>query len=154
MVKVTGSIEVGRSVEETFDYAADWRNEAQWNELAIGVEKASPGPIGVGTRFIGTYKQYGTLETTITEYSRPARHVIRTEGKVMTMVLTATFTPAPGGAVMHKTIEVRMKGAMKLLTPVMGRLLQRQLDTLNAGFKRAIEQPAGQLASRDAAGLA
>ena len=31
MVKVTGSIQVERSVEETFDYAADWRNEAQWN---------------------------------------------------------------------------------------------------------------------------
>lgn len=64
----------------------------------------------------------------------------------MRMVVTKTFTPVPGGATMRTLIEMEFKGVKKLAGPLLGGVVQRQLDTLNAAFKRAIEGPQGESA--------
>lgn len=46
MRKVTGQIEIERSVGEVFDFVADERNEPHYNEEMLSCEKVTPGAIG------------------------------------------------------------------------------------------------------------
>ena len=48
-VRIEGQIDIGRPVEEVFDFAADERNEPRYNPKIHQVEKVTEGPIGVGT---------------------------------------------------------------------------------------------------------
>lgn len=50
-VTVENAIEICRSPEDVFDYLTDITKEAGWNLRTRRVEKLTPGPIGLGTRF-------------------------------------------------------------------------------------------------------
>jgi hypothetical protein len=50
-VTVENAIEICRSPEDVFDYLTDITKEVEWNPRTRRVEKLTPGPIGLGTRF-------------------------------------------------------------------------------------------------------
>jgi len=50
-VTVENAIEIWRSPDDVFDYMADITKEAEWDPRTRRVEKLTPGPIGLGTRF-------------------------------------------------------------------------------------------------------
>lgn len=54
MAAIVGSITIARPVEGVFDFVADERNEPVYNPQMRSVEKATPGPIGVGTLWRAT----------------------------------------------------------------------------------------------------
>src|SRR5438067_13190875 len=55
MIEARGSTDIARTIGEVFDYVVDARNEPKWLPGAKGVEKTTPGDVGLGTRFEGTY---------------------------------------------------------------------------------------------------
>ena len=50
-VTVENAIEICRSPGDVFDYLTGITKEAEWNPRTRRVEKLTPGPIGLGTRF-------------------------------------------------------------------------------------------------------
>jgi hypothetical protein len=50
-VPVQNEIEIARSPETVFDYLTDITREVEWNPRTKRVEKLTPGPVGVGSRF-------------------------------------------------------------------------------------------------------
>ena len=50
-VTVENAIEICRSPEDVFDYPTGITTEVEWNPRTRRVEKLTPGPIGLGTRF-------------------------------------------------------------------------------------------------------
>ena len=58
------SIVVARPIREVFEYATDPRNDPAWHTTVVSVRQLSPGPIGAGTVFAGTYDSHRrSLET-------------------------------------------------------------------------------------------
>ena len=51
MIQFTTSIDINRPVAEVFDFLADFEHMPTWNYFVRHVEKMTPGPIRVGTRF-------------------------------------------------------------------------------------------------------
>lgn len=135
MARIEGEIIIGRSVEVVFDYVADQRNEPQYNSRMVRAEKITEGPVGRGTKFNSAVMSQGhpaEMIIELTGYERPVRLAQVTIMAQADMSGTLTFEPLGTGTRMRWSWQVRPKGAVKLLAPVialMGRHQERAVWT-------------------------
>ena len=133
MAHIEGEIVINRPVEEVFDVVADERNEPLYNPRLLWVEKISSGPIGRGTRFrAATKTMVRPVEMTIefTEHERPQRLASLTHLPTMEIRGALTFEPVPEGTRMRWSWELQPRGLLRLLTPLIDRMGQRQEQTI------------------------
>ena len=133
---------VDRPPADVFDFLADLRWESEWNPRVIAVEKATPGPIGAGTRFHGTYRGIGALDTELLLCERPSRIVFRSSGPRMDIDGTFVLTPAGSGTDIALDADFRPSGLLGLIAPLMGPVFRRQNAAAAERLKTALERPA------------
>lgn len=141
MVRIEGDIVINRPVDEVFDFVADERNEPQYNPRMLRAEKISPGPVGLGTRFRAEISTIGRpAEMTIenTGYERPRRLESSTRLSTMDIDGALTFEPVPGGTRMQWAWEVRPRGVLRLMAPLVARMGRRQERTIWTSLKRVL----------------
>lgn len=141
-MRVQGSIVIERPIEEVFDFVADESNEPQYNVQMTRADKVTPGPIGVGTKFHAVMTGVGgAADMTIEfiEFSRPRRIVETTRLSNMDINGALYFEPVPKGTCMTWVWDLRPRGFLKFLGPIMGRLGDRQERTIWSGLKRLME---------------
>ena len=144
MVAIEGSLLIARPVEEVFDVVADERNEPRYNPRMTGVEKLTPGPVGTGTRWAATIDSRGRpldIEVEVTDYDRPRRLASTTTMAAAEIRGALTFDPDPAGTVMRWRWDLRPKGVMRLLGPVLAKVGRRQEAAIWAGLKEYLESP-------------
>lgn len=142
MAHIEGDIVIDRTVDEVFDFVADERNEPLYNRRMIRVQKLSAGPIGLGMRFSAEMSQRrGTAEMTIecTAYERPRRLSTTTHLSNMEIDGTLLFEPVPEGTRMRWLWDVKPRGLLRLMGPMIARIGRRQERTIWAGLKRVLE---------------
>lgn len=142
MSHIEGDIIISRPVEEVFDFVADERNEPRFNPRLLWVEKISSGPIGRGTRFrAATKTMRRPVEMTIefTDYERPRRLASSTHMPTMEIQGALTFEPVPEGTLMRWRWELQPRGVLRLLTPLIARMGQRQEEAIWSGLKQFLE---------------
>lgn len=137
MIKLT--LEVGKPVDEVFDYFADFRNENEWNVVAHDVRMLTDGAIGPGVRFAGEYQGMGRLEYEIIEYDRP--RYLKTHGtsRMMHFVSTFTFSSRGAGTRVDATLDPSPTGLMRVLTPVMGLFVKGQMRKGMSSLRETLE---------------
>jgi uncharacterized protein YndB with AHSA1/START domain len=142
-MKARVSVVIHRSVADVFDHIADRRNETRWSPYAKRIEKVSPGPIGRGTQFHGSYKMFGDLDLEISEYERPRRVVYRASTPSVEYSMTFS-TEAVGGDTTRLELlgEEKFKGVTTLIAPVMYLLRTPIFRSFVQGIKRALEEEA------------
>ncbi len=146
MTRVAGEITIGRSVEEVFDFVADERNEPRYNAHMVRAEQISEGPISEGTRFRAELRTMGrTLPMVVefTGYERPARLASVTRSSMMETEGALTFEPVYEGARMRWSCDVRPRGAMRLMAPLVGVLGRRGEREIWCHLKRLLESGGG-----------
>ena len=148
MASIEGQITIGRPVELVFDYVADQTNEPLYNPKMVGAEKETAGPIGKGTRFRSAVRSGGrTAEMLIenTGYDRPRLLTSTTTMKQMDIVYKLKFEPVPDGTRMQWSGEVRPKGGLRLLGPLVTWMGTRQEQRIWSSLKRHLEgAPVGE----------
>ena len=148
MASIEGQITIGRPVELVFDYVADQTNEPQYNPKMVRAEKETAGPIGKGTRFRSAVRSGGrTAEMLIenTGYDRPRLLTSTTTMKQMDIVYKLKFEPVPDGTRMQWSGEVRPKGGLRLLGPLVTWMGTRQEQRIWSSLKRHLEgAPVGE----------
>jgi hypothetical protein len=147
MARIEGEIWIGRPVEEVFDYVADQSNEPQYNPQMVRAEKITPGPIGRGTRFRSAVASRGRTADMLIEctgYERPRRFESTTTMAQAVIRYTLMFEPAGAGTRMRWAGQVRPKGVLRLLGPVITWLGRRQEQRIWASLKRHLETPQPQ----------
>ena len=112
-------------VEELFDLMADPETEVDWNPDAIEVRRVDDGPLGPGARWQGRYKGMGTMDIHLDEYERPGRLVFSITGDRMDMHWTFTFAPDGATTRLAAEAELQPKGAMRLMSPLLGPMMRR-----------------------------
>jgi uncharacterized membrane protein len=145
VIRIEGEIVIDRPVEEVFDFVADARNEPRYNPRMLRAEKLSPGPVGLGTRFRDEVKSMGRpAEVTIevVGYERPRRLTDSIHLSTMDIRGGLRFDPVPGGTRMRWAWELMPCGVFKLMSPVVGRIGQRQEQRIWTGLKRVMEAQA------------
>jgi hypothetical protein len=143
MGRVAGDILIGRSVEDVFDFVADERNEPRYNPRMVRAEKTSSGPVGLGTRFSAEMRSIGRPARMMVEYTgfdRPHRLASSTHLSKMDIDGTLTFEPVPDGTRMRWAWNLRPRGMLKLMAPVIGNLGRRQEQAIWTGLKRVMEE--------------
>jgi hypothetical protein len=138
------SIAVDRPVTEVFAFLEDMRNHPQEEgSQVILVEKLTPEPIGVGTRFREMVQTLPFVRvemlSEVTQYDRNERIEIAWHGGGMEGVLTYRFDPQNGvtGLSLHETVTA--KGLMRLAKPVIRPTFERMLVNRLHGIKRVLE---------------
>ena len=105
-------------------------------------EKITDGPVGVGTRFRAT-AQSGRREIEmlieVTEYQRPSRFGSRTTIPTADVDGGLTFEPVDGATRMSWSWDVRPRGSLWLLAPLVARLGRRQEQTIWTALKDQLE---------------
>ena len=142
MARVEGEIVIYRPVEEVFDFVADERNEPRYNPRMLVAEQISEGPIGSGTRFRTELETMGRTMSMIVEftgYERPWRLASVTRSSMMETEGALTFESVPGGSRMRWSWEVRPRGALRLMAPLVGVIGRRQEQRIWGNLKRLLE---------------
>ena len=144
MAGITGEIIIGRPAEAVFDFVADQRNELWYNLRMIRADKVSDGTVGKGTVFRSAAKSMGRtaeMRSELTGYDRPGRLASRTTTEQADIDGTLTFDPVPGGTRMRWSWTVRLKGAVRVLAPVITWIDRRQERVIWVSMKRYLETP-------------
>lgn len=142
MARIDGEIVINRPVEEVFDFVADERNEPRYNPRMLSSEKLTPGPVGLGSQFraaMRTRPRSISMTTEFTAFERPRRLALTTRLATMDIEGTLTFDPVPAGTRMRWSWQLRPRGLLKLLTPVVVRVGRRQEQTIWTDLKRLLE---------------
>jgi polyketide cyclase/dehydrase/lipid transport protein len=151
MAQIEGEILIGRPVEAVFDFVAGQRNEPQYNPRMVRAAKITDGPVGKGTVFQSAARSIGRtagMRIELTGYDRPARLASRTIMRQAGMAGTLTFEPAPSGTRMRWSWQVRPKGAVRLLAPLITWMGRRQEQAIWASMKRLLENTAARPGTR------
>jgi len=142
MARIDGEIVIGRPVEVVFDYVADQSNEPQYNPQMVRAEKVTTGPVGAGTKFRSAVASRGrTAEMLIeiTGYDRPHRLASATTMQQAEIRYTLTFEPAGSGTRMRWSGQVRPKGAVKVLGPLIAWMGRHQEQRIWTSLKQHLE---------------
>ena len=142
MVRIQGATVIARVVEDVFDFVADERNEPKYNPRMLSVEKVTPGPIGEGTRWTATIESRGRaldMAMEVTDYNRPSRLGSTTTMSTAEIRGAAVFEPSQAGTRLRWSWDLKPKGLLKLLGPIIGRMGRRQEEEIWAGLKRYLE---------------
>jgi carbon monoxide dehydrogenase subunit G len=140
MFRMTNEMQFEEPREVVFDFLSDDRNEAHWDPPNVSkIEKTSPGPVGVGTTFVGLYapRDY-EMHVRILEYDRPRRVARETIGKVLDIGIELDFAEENGGTRVAAKWAVQPKGPMRLLTPMLRSAFRKQLVQREAQIKRGL----------------
>ena len=142
MARLEGEIVINRPVEEVFDFVADERHEPRYNPRMVRAEKISEGPIAPGTRFHTKLKMGGRtmpMVVEFTDFERPRRLGSVTRSSMMVTTGALTFESISAGTRMCWSWDVRPRGAMKLMAPLVGTIGRRQERGIWGSLKRLLE---------------
>jgi carbon monoxide dehydrogenase subunit G len=139
---IEGEIEIARPPEVVFDMVADERNEPRYNPRLRDVAKITAGPIGKGTRFRARTAGRGRVVEMIiefTEFDRPHRVASLTRLGTMDIEYSLTFEATAYGTRMRWSGDLRPRGPLAILEPVLNRLGRRQEKAIWNSLKNYLE---------------
>ena len=147
MIKVEGSVEINRPIEQVWKFLTSVENASKWDTGIVEAKQTSDGPVGLGTTVEAVSESRNKrriLTVEVTEYDlnkRVAWTVANTgfgTGKVI-----YKFEPIRNGTRLSKSSEVDLKSFFKLLTPIIRRRLTTDEIKLDlANIKNNVEATA------------
>jgi hypothetical protein len=137
--------EIGVSVERVFDVMADARNEARWNDQVSRSELVSAEPIAQGSRFV-TVNRGAEYDAVISTYDRPRRLAFTVRGEAMDIDACFAFEAAGSERTrLHGEFDMRPKGFMRVIFPLMSPLVRKDFPKQMQRFKTLCEQLAASM---------
>jgi hypothetical protein len=142
VARYVATVSSSRSVEEAFDYLADFSSVSEWDPTAVSAKNLS-GEVGKGARFQVVVRFAGrenefTYETI--EFDRPGRVVLRAESSTVVSLDTVTFEATASGSEVTYDAQLEPKGLMKLAGPVLAVLFKRLGDNAARGLERELNR--------------
>ena len=112
-------------VPEVFDLLADVANEPSWHPDVIEVRRLDAGPLGRGAEWQARYRGIGKMLVRLEQYEPVERLAFSTDGPRMAMHLAFDFAPRGSKCRVMAQGEIQPKGAMRLLSPLIGPMMRR-----------------------------
>jgi carbon monoxide dehydrogenase subunit G len=142
-MRIAQTFRVARPPEAVFDEMTDPAKLASWQTSKTLVEQLTPGPPGLGTRVRERTKPPGGREfeqiVEFTEFDRPRRftvHVVQGPQPI-----DGTWSLAPDGDATRVEFvgAGELRGAWRLLGPVVSRAIARQFRGYHDKLRRNLE---------------
>ncbi len=143
MARLQETIEVARSMEEAFDYVADFSTTADWDPGIAEARRVGDGAVGVGSRFEVVADFNGRrlpLVYEIVEYERPERVVLVGRGANFEGRDEIRFAREGDSHVrIDYLADIELKGLARLAEPFMGGRFDKMGKAAVRGLKTALE---------------
>ena len=142
MARIEGEVVVARPVDEVFGYVADERHEPAYNPRMLRADLLTGEPVGLGSRFaafMATRPRPMRMDTELTGFDPPRRLALRTTSGFGEVTGGITFDAVAGGTRMRWSWQLRPHGVLRLASPVLGWVGNRQEAAIWAGLKAHLE---------------
>lgn len=141
MASYSTSVESPKSLEEVFDYMADFRNAAEWDENTSSVKLTSGKPDQVGATYevvTGFAGRDLTLTYKTVEIERPGLVVFESSTGLAKIRDTIEFTSSGSGCRVDYNARIETSGLAKVLDPVFSLIFKRVGDRAAASLREAL----------------
>ena len=143
MARYQATVQSHRPAAETFAYLATFSNAAEWDPGVLAGEQLDAGPVRLGTRFRLVVPFLGLrmpLTYHVTSY-QPGREVVLAAASSLLRASDriAVTGGADGSAVSYQA-EVRLRGPLRILDPLLRPGFSAVADRAAAGLARALSQ--------------
>lgn len=126
---------------ETFAYLATFSNAVDWDPGVLASEQLDPGPVAVGTRFCLVVSFAGRrmpLTYRVTGY-QPGREVMLAAiSGLLRVTDTIVVTGGAGGSAVSYQAEVRLRGPLRVLDPLLRPRFSAVAERAAAGLAHAL----------------
>ena len=121
MVHVEKTITVSSSIQDSFDFVADFRNLPKWNPNDESVELLTEGPLRIGSVFrikTSINNRSLVLDYKIIEWGSPLRASFSTESKLFNAVDSVFLSAGREGTEITYAGDFEFKGFVRLIGPI------------------------------------
>ena len=139
MIEQTLEVTLQQPPERAYEFFVDFPNEPAWNPECLKVEKTSAGPVGVGTTYAGKMRRVGQIKTEVVALDRPHSFSTVERSRGAEGTFDFRFTPYEGGTRMEVTMRLQPRGPVRLLEPLMRRMVPKMLAELRENARRGID---------------
>jgi carbon monoxide dehydrogenase subunit G len=138
-------LELAAPPDEAFAYMAEFENGKEWDPSVVELNRLTPAPTALGSRFEIVFVFRGNRQTMryeVVEYEEGARMVLHGEGAKVRSDDTMTFAPTENGSRtrMRYAADIRLKGIYRLGDPFVRGAVKRASDE---AFDRLVQRFAG-----------
>jgi hypothetical protein len=138
------SIDLPVSVEEAFDYLADFSRTAEWDPGVVEAARLTPDTPALGSRFRVVVAFLGRrfpLEYAITAFERPHRLVLEGGDDALRSFDEMRFESRRGGSRVHYDARLELTGLRRLADPLLHVLFQRMGRLAARGLRERLARP-------------
>lgn len=142
MIRFQHRLEIDRGPGAVFDALTDVELIPQWQSNVIAVSKQTSGPVRAGTQIRQTVKMAGRREANLSVAAYMPHELVAFSGDVGVADYYCAFelTPrADGGTTVAARTEFRLHGLWRLLRPILGGEIRREMREELAALKRLLE---------------
>jgi Polyketide cyclase / dehydrase and lipid transport len=128
---------------ETFAYLATFSNAADWDPGVLAGEQIDPGPVRDGTRFRLVVPFLGRrlpLTYQVTSYQPDREVVLTATSGLLGATDTITVTGGAAGSAVSYQAEVRLRGVLRILDPLLRPGFRTVADRAAAGLAHALAE--------------
>jgi uncharacterized protein YndB with AHSA1/START domain len=144
-MQVERKISIARPPAEVFSHIADVRNDPSWHTDVLEV-RSSTDVVGMGTVFnVKVKPSMGVSEGTMTVSRFEPGKLIEFQGRMGKMAPTVTniCEPEAQGTRVTRRVELEPPGVMRVMTPLIKRMIAKSNDGFLANLKRLLEGSGG-----------
>ncbi|RIJ78495.1 hypothetical protein D1871_02695 [Nakamurella silvestris] len=141
MITVSETISTALPAGAAFDYLSAFEHTSEWDPGTPVVEKRSPGPVAVGTKYYAEAEFNGKrqpIDYVVTELGASSI-TLRGENKRVISVDTITVTPGPAGSSVNYTAKFTLKGIARLVEPFVKSRFQELAEPAVQGMKAKLD---------------
>ena len=146
MITFEKSIFINRPQQEVFDFLTDPTNDSKWRDSAVSSEWVTEEPVGVGSKLRSVDKFLGrNLESTaeITTWDPPSTYGQKTLSGPVPFAFTISLEAQGGGTRLTMNVQAEFGGFFKMAEGLVGKQLEKQIETDFNGLKRVLEEGQG-----------
>jgi carbon monoxide dehydrogenase subunit G len=140
-MKVERKISIARPPADVFSHIADVRNDPSWHTDVLEV-RSSTDVVGMGTVFnVKVKPSMGVSEGTMTVTRFERGRLIEFHGRMGKIAPTVTniCEPDAQGTRVTRRVEIDPPGIMRVMSPLMKRIIAKANDGFLANLKRLLE---------------
>ncbi len=145
MTRLHEQIETSLPIDAAFAFVADFENASVWDPGVATSERLDPGTLGVGSRFqlgVRLGGRVAPMEYRITVFEPPNRVVLMGESSSVSAVDDIRFAAAANGTTIDYTADIRLRGWMQLIQPLLGRAFAKLARNALDGMQRELDRRA------------